>query len=168
MTIKLHGAADDMAFRMYAANPDPERDQVFVLRIEELQPRELQDWELDELAALGPWIRRTRKAPGGGIPGIEIVVDGEQYPVELAREPLEGLEMDIPDAGGGPEHKLELGAGEARRMQLNARIPDERFVLRTVEVTQTQEDRTVGGARVMVMTVPDELLKPPAEYAAVA
>jgi hypothetical protein len=163
MTIKLHGAGDDLGFRMYAANPDPDRDQVFMLRIEEQQPRELQDWELDELAALGPWIRRTRKAPGGGIPGLEIVIDGEQYPVNLAREPLKDLEMDIREAGGGPEHKLELGAGDARPMQLNARIPDERFVLRTIEVTQTHEDRTVGGARVMVMTVPEQLRKPLAE-----
>jgi hypothetical protein len=159
MTIKMHGASA-MAFHMYAANPDPEEDQVAVLQIEELVPRKLQNWELAELDGLGPWIRRTREAPGGGIPGIEVVVDGKPFPVRVAREPLEDLEMDVKEAGSGRELKVELGAGEARRMRLNASLPDEDFVLRIIDVAQTQRDRLVGGARVMVMTVPDELRKP--------
>jgi hypothetical protein len=163
MTIKMHDAADSMAFHMFAANPDPERDQVFMLQIAELVPRKLEGWELYELDALGPWIRRTREAPGDGIPGIEIVIDGKTYPVRIAREPLEDLEMDVRDAGSARELKVELGADEARRMQLNASIPDEEFVLRILDVTQTQDDRTVGGARVMVMTVPEELRNPPRE-----
>jgi hypothetical protein len=160
MTIKLHSTPKKMGFHMFAANPDPERDQVVVLQIRERPPRKLQDWLLAELDELGPWIRRSREAPEGGVPGVEIVIDGERYPVGIAKEPIEDLEMEISDAGGGRELKLELGAGEARPMQLNASLPDERFVLRILDVTQTQDDKVVGGARVMLMTVPDELLEP--------
>jgi hypothetical protein len=159
MTIKLHDATEAMAFHMFAANPDPERDQIVFLQLAELQPRELHPWELAELDALGPWIRRTRDAPDGGIPGVEVIVDGKTYPVRIARTPLEELEMDVHDAGGGTELKVELGAGEARRMRLNARIPDEEFVLRILDVTQSQDGGTTG-ARVMVMTVPEELRGP--------
>jgi hypothetical protein len=159
MTIVMHDAPDEMAFYMFAANPDPEEDQVVFLQLAELEPRELRPWELAELDALGPWIRRTREAPEGGIPGVEVIVDGKPYPVRIARTPLKDLEMDVPDAGGGTELKVELGAGEARRMRLNARIPDEEFVLRILDVTQTQDDGETG-ARVMIMTVPEELRKP--------
>jgi hypothetical protein len=164
MTIQKHDAGGAMAFGMYAANPDPDRDQVFALHIAELAPRELAGWEVRELDGLGPWIRRTRKAPGDGIPGIEVVVDGKTHPVRIAREPLKDLEMDVSDAGAAPELKVELGADEARRMRLNATIPDEELVLRIVDVTQTRDGATVGGARVMVMTVPEELRGPKREY----
>lgn len=159
MTIKMLTAGDSMDFHMYAANPVPDEDQDVFLQVAELPPRELQDWELAELDALGPWIRRSRKSPREGIPGIEIVIDGEPTPVRIAREPLKDLEMDITDAGAGRERKLALGADEARRMRLNATVPDEDFALRILDVTQTQGDRTVGGARVMVLTVPAELRK---------
>jgi hypothetical protein len=162
MTIKTH-AAGLMAFHMFAANPDPERDQVVTLQIAEHKPGKFHPWELAELDALGPWIRRTRTAPAGGIPNIEFVIDGKPHPVRVARKPLKDLEVEIHDAGAGPERELELGANEARPMQLNATIPDEEFVLRIIDVTQTQQDGTVGGARVMVMTVPAKLCKPQRE-----
>jgi hypothetical protein len=163
MTIKLHGTARKMGFHMFAANPDPERDQVFTLQIAERPPRKLPEWQLDELDALGPWIRRTPEAPGEGVPGIEIVIDDERYAVGIAHERLEDLEMGIKGEGGGREVKIELGADEARPMELNATIPDERFVLRIIDLAQTQGDTVVGGARIMLMTVPDELLEPPKE-----
>jgi hypothetical protein len=160
MTIQAQSTDGTMAFHMFAANPDPERDQVVVLQATELRPRELQDWELAELDALGPWIRRTRDAPGGGVPGIEVVLDGRTFPVGIARRPLEDLEMDVADGGAGTELKVGLGAGEARPMRVNATIPGEEFVLRTIDIAQTHEDGTVGGARVMVMAVPAELAEP--------
>jgi hypothetical protein len=162
MTIKLHSTPKmKMGFHMFAANPDPEQDQVFMLQLAERPVRKLPNWQLDEFAALGPWIRRTAEAPGKGVPGIEFVIDGERYPVGIAHERLEDLEMDIKGEGGGREVKLELGADEARPMELNATVPDEPFVLRMIDVHQAQGDTIVGGARIMLMTVPDELLEPP-------
>ena len=161
MTIKKHPTNFRMDFPMFAANPDPDRDQVFTLQLAEHQPRKFHGWELAELDALGPWIRRTDETPRGGIPGIEVVIDGKPQPVRVARKALEDLEMDIEDEGAGPELRVGLGADEARRMFLHATIPDEEFVLRIIDVAQTQDERTVGGMRLMVMTVPEELLKPP-------
>lgn len=160
MTIKAHDAPEPLAFQMYAANPDPERDQVVVLQLVERAPEKLSAWQLAELDALGPWIRRTGATVRGGVPGIEFVVDGKPHPVRVAREPLKDLELEVRDAGGGRERKLELGADEARRMQLHATIPDEDFVLRVVDVVQTHGDGSVSGASVMLLSVPAELRKP--------
>jgi hypothetical protein len=159
MTIKKHPANIQMAFPMFAANPDPDSDQAFTLQLAEHPPGEFQDWELAELDALGPWIRRTAAAPEGGIPGIEFVIDGEPQPVGAAGQPLADLELDIEGEGAGPDQTVELGADEARRMFVNATIPDEEFVLRIIDVTQTQEDAMVGGMRLMIMVVPEELLQ---------
>jgi len=163
MTIKKHPTNFRMSFPMFAANPDPEREQVFQLRVAEHPPRKFQGWELAELDALGPWIRRSDGPREGGIPGIEVVIDGKPQPVRVARERLDDLELEIEDEESGPERKVELGADEARRIFINATIPEEEFVLRIIDVVQTADGKTpVGGMRLMVMTVPDELLEPPA------
>jgi hypothetical protein len=159
MTIKLYGAPDELAFHMFATAADSEREHVVGLQIEELQLRRPEPWVLAELDALGPWIRRTDKSPRGGIPGVEVVFDDQLYPVRLGKR-LDDLEMDVEEAGSGRELKVELGAGEARRMRLNATLPHEELALRVFEVTQTQDDETVGGVRVMAMTVPKELRRP--------
>lgn len=167
MTIKKKVPGDSLAFQMYAANPDFEHDQDVVLQIDERPPRKLQEWELTELAALGPWIRRRTGEPfeeRGAIPDLEIVLDhGKVVPVRVADEPLKDLEMDVPEAGADRTLKFGMGADEARRMRLNATLPGDEFVLRILDVTQTQGDRTVGGARVMLMTVPEDLLRPSRE-----
>jgi hypothetical protein len=160
MTIKAHDTGEQLGFHMFAANPDPERDQVVTVRVREHKPGKFHAWELAELDALGPWIRRTRRAPAGGVPGIEFVIDGKRHPVRIARKPLKQLEIEIRGAGGGRARKVELGADEARPMQINATVPNEEFVLRIIDVTQTQQDKSVGGARLMVMTVPAELRTP--------
>jgi len=168
MTIKKHPMNFMMAFPMFAANPDPERDQVFTLQVAEHGPRkELHPWELAELAAVGPWIRRrsadARRGEGhnDGIAGLEFVIDGKPHPVRVARRPLKDLEIDVEEQSADRKLKAELGADEARRMFVNATIPDEEFVLRIIDVVQTQEDETVGGMRLMVMAIPEELLEPP-------
>ena len=160
MTIKTHDAQTALAFNMFAANPDPEQEQAAVLQIEERLPRELQAFELAELDALGPWIRRGGRAIKGGIPGLEIMIDGKPRALQAARKPLKRLELDVADAGGGQKVKVQLGPDEARPMHIHADLPDEEFVLRVLDIKQTRGRETVGGARVMLLTVPKELLKP--------
>jgi hypothetical protein len=160
MTIKTHDAAETLAFHMFAANPVPDREELAVVHVAESKPHRLQDWELKRLDALGPWIRRTKAVHEGGLAGVEFVVDGKPQALGAARKPLKDLEVDIRDAGAGPERKLKLRPGEARPMTINATLPDEEFVLRTLDVTQTHGGKPVGGMRVMVLTVPNALRKP--------
>jgi hypothetical protein len=165
MTIKPHDASAALAFMLFAGNDDRDRDRDVRLQVAERTPRELAGWELAELDALGPWIRRTRRAPEGGLPGIEIVIDRKRHPVRAGRRPLKDLGIDVSDAGDGREVKLELGADEARKLHIHADLPDQEFVLRIFDVAQLEGKRTVGGARLMTLTVPDELLKPRAKSA---
>ena len=165
MTIKAHDAPAALAFMLFAGNPDPERERDARLQVAERTPKELPAWELAELDALGPWIRRTRRAPEGGLPGIEIIIDRKRHPVRAARRPVKDLAIDVSDAGDGREVKLQLGADEARKLHIHAELPEQEFVLRIFDVTQFEGKRTVGGARLVTLTVPEELLKARAKRA---
>ena len=165
MTIKKQPPGFAMKFQLYAANPDAKADQLATLQIAERSPRELQPWELGELDALAPWIRRTRTVHDGGIRGVEVVVDGKPRPLRLAHRPLDDLELDVEGGGAGRRRRVELGAHESRAMTLNATVPDEEFVLRVIDVRQTQRERVTGGARVLLLSVPDELIARPGKRA---
>jgi hypothetical protein len=159
MTIKQFGAAEAMVFNLFATPADTEGDPEVRLEILETAIREPDAWLLAELDALGPWIRRTRKAPRGGLPGIEVIVDGEVAPVRIGK-PLDDLEIDVDKVGCGRELEFELDRGEARRMRINATLGREDFVLRVFDVVQTRRKEIVGGVRLMAMTVPEELRPP--------
>ncbi|MBE2316561.1 hypothetical protein DVA67_011280 [Solirubrobacter sp. CPCC 204708] len=159
MTISPLNTPAVLNFMLFAGNPDPEREQDARLEVAEITPRKLPNWQLAELDRLGPWIRRTRRTPDGGLPGIEFVIDGKPQPVRTARRPLRDLAIAVDDAGEGRAVKLELGVEEARRLHICAELPDQEFVLRMFDVTQFAGDRQVGGVRVMALAVPEELLK---------
>jgi hypothetical protein len=159
MTIKAHNTARSLAFHLYAGNPDPEREEIATLEIRERVPRKLQTWELRQLDALGPWIRRTKVAHPGGIPGLEILAGRKAHAVLPSKAPLKGLELHIPGAkGSGPKRAIELGAHQAQRMTIAVPKTPGDFVLRVLDITQTQRGKPVGGARLMLMNVPQELL----------
>jgi hypothetical protein len=163
MTIKAIGATQ-VNFHMYAGNPNGEEDQVVEIEIAEHRPRKLQTWELKQLDALGPWIRRTKVTPEGGVPGIEVVVDGKVHPVRVARRPLKDLGIEIRGEGHEPKHKLELGKHQALPIVLDAEVPDEDFTLRVLDVVQRNQDGSLDGARLMLVTAPEELLAPREGY----
>lgn len=159
MTIKTYAAGVALTFVMHAANPDPEREQDVLLQIEELPIRKLQPIELRELDGLAPWLRRSRKRfEGDVVPGLEVRLGDERLPLRIAKKPLKDLQLEIGDASG-PQLKLTLGPDEPQLMRLNASLPKEELVLRILDITQRQGRRTVGGARVLALTVPDELLE---------
>jgi hypothetical protein len=165
MTIKAH-STPLLGFHMFAGNPDGKAGQVVELEIAEHRPRKLQATVLRQLDALGPWIRLAKETPEGGIPGLEVVVGDKVHPLRIARTPLKDLGIQIRgEDGHKPKHKLELGAHEARPIVLDAEVPDEDFTLRVLDVVQTNRDGSRDGARVMLVTAPQDLLAPPRQGA---
>jgi hypothetical protein len=153
-----------LAFHMFAGNPNADEDQVVELEIAEHRPHKLPAWELKQLDAVGPWIRRAKETPEGGIPGLKVVVDGKAHPVRVPRRKLRDLGIEIRGHGHERKHKLELGAHQALPIVLGAEVPEEDFTLRVLDVVQRNSDGTRDGARVMLLTAPEELLAPREGY----
>lgn len=76
----------------------------------------------------------------------------------IAVQPVEGLEIEV-DGETGPKLRPTLGPEEPHRLTLHAILPDEELAVRALDVIQTQGGKVLGGARVLVVTLPDELLR---------
>lgn len=164
MTIKTHSTGLALMMLMFAGNTDPEREQKVLLQVREAPIRRLTRMELRELDALVPWIRPSRATfEGNVVKGLEVVFGDERLPIRLAERPLEDLQIEIGHACG-PELELVLGPDDPQRMVMQASLPDEDFVLRSLNVAQTERGEIVGEAHVLLLTAPDELLEKPREH----
>jgi hypothetical protein len=168
MTIKPHSVNAKLDFEMFVANPDLEAEQDAILQVRERDPRRVARWQVQELATAVPWIELTRKgAPRGGVGGVDVVVDGEHRPLLLPQHPLDDLGLEA-NGSGGATLELRLAPDDPQPMRLSATLPDEEFALRVLDITQSQGDKLIGGARVLLVTAPAELLDEPRAYAAEA
>lgn len=146
-----------MNFPMFVASPDPERAQEVVVEVVESPKPAVETWVVEEILKTLPAMRRTdTRFEGNVIPGFEFVINDERVPLRMPDKPLRDLEIAIGDACGR-DLKLSLGPNEPQRAWLNASIPGEEFVLRVLDVTQTLDGRPFGGARVVLLSIPDEL-----------
>jgi hypothetical protein len=169
MTIKQHSPNAQMDFEMFVANPILKTKQPVVLQVRELDPRRVAGWQIQELATAVPWIRASRGATTttkkvGGVPGVEVVVDGEHRPLVLPQRRLDDLGLEA-NGKGGANLTLLLAPDHPQPMRVNATLPDEEFALRAIDITQAQGDKIIGGARILLVTAPGELLAKPRAFA---
>ena len=165
MTIKTHETGTEMEMLLFAGNTDEKREQRVRLLVED-PPLERVPWlELAELGAIAPWIHPTLKKFGPGfVPGLEVEVGDERFPIRLAERPLkrDALQLELGDASG-PELEVVMAPGEPQRMFMRANLPKDEFVLRSFNVAQIEQDAVVGEAHVLLLSVPGELVEKPRE-----
>jgi hypothetical protein len=178
MTIKQHTPGARIDFEMFVANPVLKSKQQAILQVREQDPRRVPPWQVQELATTVPWIEPTRAAgpkgggvtnavPGtvpGGLPGVEVVVDGKRRPLLLPQRPLGDLGLEV-GGKGGANLTLLLAPDHPQPMRLNATLPGQEFALRVLDITQVQGDKLIGGARVLLVTAPGQLLAKPRAFA---
>jgi hypothetical protein len=171
MTIKPHSPGVQMDFEMFVANPSLKAKQRAVLQVREQNPGRVARWQIQELATAVPWLELSRRGAvtgtvkATGLPGLDVVIDGEHQPVVLPRRPLDGLGLEV-NGNDAATLDLVLAPDDPRPMRLNAKLSDEEFALRVLDITQSQGDKLIGGARVLLVTAPAELLDAPRAFAA--
>lgn len=165
MIIQQVGSGAAMSFQMYAASPDPKLAQKVVVHIDEAPARVLEPWVFEEILQAVPAMRRSREPfEGNVVPGFEFAIGDERAPLRMADQRLADLQIAIGDASGR-NLRLTLCPNESQRMWLNASLPDDELVLRVLDITQTLDGEHFGGARVVLLSLPEGLLPPQDAYA---
>ena len=164
MTIVTRATGGAVKMLMFAGSTDLEREQEVLLQVKEIPIRKLLPVERRELGELVPWMRPSRQRFSGHVvDGLEIAYGDERLPVRLAHRPLEDLIIEVGDRSG-TDLDLVLCPNEPQRMMMHATLPAEDFVLRSLNVSQTENGKVVGEAHVLVLTAPRELLEQPTKY----
>ena len=146
---------------MHVGNADPKRAREFQLTITErglgrqLEPLVAQHLQRD--ARIEPVKGSLAR---GAIPGLAVRIGGELRPILPAKTPLEDLRIEV--AARKPAPKLVLEPDGFAGIRLLAKLPKEGNVLRIFDVDQTLDGRSVGGARVLFLNVPDKVKRQPA------
>jgi hypothetical protein len=143
--ITLRGMGEStggMSMAMFAGNPAADGEEVFELAATEL-PIERLDPSLARIALNSRW-------------GDWLAEHGELHP---GKEPAGDVAVEI--AGErGERVRVPLTADKPERMTLTfATRGDEAGVLRAFDVVQRQGKQVVGGARLVTVSVPDDLFK---------
>jgi hypothetical protein len=161
MTIKTHATGTAMMMLMFAGNTDDEREQPIRLLVKDRPLKRLPRLELVELEAIAPWIRPSRKRFGAGfVPGLEVAFGDERFPIRFAERPLDDLQLELAGASG-PELEVVLPPRKPHRMIVQAELPKEDFVLRSIDVAQIENKEVVGEAHVLLLSAPQELVETP-------
>ena len=143
---------ESMDFDLAIANPDAREAQEFRFEVREVRGR----FERNEIAHL----RRTNWVDPEFKKGLVLPGTGGEVEVTAARRRAQDFAVEFREKSG-KELVTKLDAGEGGTMRLQMLIaPGDTAAVHRFDVLQHDRKGIVGGARVMVIAVPEELLEP--------
>lgn len=159
LTVKKHPSdADAVEADLFMGSPSDEEEGKHWIEFIQTSPTELTPWEVAEIAQLGPWIRTAKSGVGRRRPGLEVVVGDEVLSVPF-KGPQADVEVEIADVGSALDRKVLLGPSEVRKLRLHAKLPQREIGLHVFDLVQHGRRGVVGGARLTVLAVPQEVLR---------
>ena len=147
LTLIIPPKAKRVDFMMFAGHPFADGKAKYTLEVQELLDHRMGQVELDDLL-FNKWLKEEKG---------NLVAGKDHVPIRLAEKPLRRLELEL-EGECGRELQQTFEAGNPQQFRLQADVEEDENVLRFIDVVQYDEQREiVGGARAMVLTVPEEL-----------